>query len=121
MKLVIDMNLTPAWVAALRQGGHDAVHWSDIGDPRAADAEIMNWARDNGHVVFTSDLDFTTLLALTRAVGPSVVQLRSQDVMPDAAGDLLLRVLRDHHAALESGAVVSVDNAAARVRVLPIR
>ena len=26
----------------------------------------MAWARDNGHVVFTHDLDFGTLLALTR-------------------------------------------------------
>jgi predicted nuclease of predicted toxin-antitoxin system len=121
MKLVVDMNLTPAWVAALRQGGYDAVHWSAIGDPRAADAEIMNWARANGHVVFTSDLDFTTILALTRAVGPSVVQLRSQDVLPNAIGHIVLRVLEEHSEALASGAVVSVDSLAARVRVLPIR
>jgi predicted nuclease of predicted toxin-antitoxin system len=42
----------------------------------------MAWARENGHVVLTHDLDFGTLLALTRANGPSVVQVRAQDVLP---------------------------------------
>lgn len=43
---------------------------------------VMGWARENGHVVFTHDLDFGTLLALTRASGPSVVQVRAHDVLP---------------------------------------
>jgi len=33
----------------------------------------MSYAQDHGYVVFTHDLDFGTLLALTRARGPSVV------------------------------------------------
>lgn len=28
MKILIDMNLSPAWVSRLNQAGHDAIHWS---------------------------------------------------------------------------------------------
>ncbi len=35
MKIVIDMNLSPAWVSMLDQAGHDATHWSSLGRPDA--------------------------------------------------------------------------------------
>lgn len=44
MKLLIDVNLSPVWVAALEARGFEAVHWSEVGDLRARDVEIMNWA-----------------------------------------------------------------------------
>jgi predicted nuclease of predicted toxin-antitoxin system len=74
MKLLIDMNLPPLWVRFLREAGFEALHWSTIGDPRATDATIMDWARHAGCVVFTHDLDFSALLAATEATGPSVIQ-----------------------------------------------
>lgn len=46
----------------------------------------MNWAREREHVVFTHDLDFSAMLAATEAKGPSVLQVRSQDVLPRAIG-----------------------------------
>jgi len=121
MRLLLDMNLSPSWVGFLRESGVEAVHWSTVGDPRASDATIMAWARHGGYVVFTHDLDFSALLAATEATGPSVIQVRTQDVLPDAIGGDILRVLRAHAAALEEGAIVSVNKAASRVRVLPIR
>lgn len=63
MKILIDMNLSPAWVGFLEAQGFVAVHWSDVGDPRAPDRALMSWAREHGHVVFTHDLDFSVLLA----------------------------------------------------------
>lgn len=51
---------------------------SNIGDPRATDRVIMNWASTNGYVVFTNDLDFGILLAATQAEAPSVIQVRTQ-------------------------------------------
>jgi predicted nuclease of predicted toxin-antitoxin system len=47
----------------------------------------------------THDLDFSTVLAYTEARGPSVVQLRTQDVLPDAIGTGIVRLLREHGAA----------------------
>ena len=80
VKIVIDMNLSPLWVQLLTDAGHEAVHWSRIGAPNASDREIMAWARSNGFIVFTHDLDFGTILASTDAEAPSVFQLRTQDI-----------------------------------------
>lgn len=120
MNILVDMNLSPTWCPVLEQGGHRCVHWSDVGDPRASDESIMKWALEDGFVVFTHDLDFGAILAATRARAPSVVQLRTQDVMPSAVGRLLLRVLREHQEKLVAGALVVVDEANSRVRVLPL-
>jgi len=121
MKLLLDMNLSPMWVRFLEENGFEAVHWSTTGEPTATDAVIMAWVRDRGFVVLTHDLDFSALLASTEAVGPSVIQVRTQDVLPEAVGSDVVRVLRDHRAAPDEGAIVSIDELASRVRVLPIR
>jgi predicted nuclease of predicted toxin-antitoxin system len=65
-------------------------------------------------------IDFGALLAMTHANSPSVIQIRTQDVLPEAIAELLLRVLTDHGAALQDGAIVSVDQRLSRVRVLPV-
>lgn len=120
IKIVIDVSLSPDWVAVFTSMGRDSVHWSAVGDPRAPDTEIMAWARTNGFVVFTHDLDFGTLLALTRANGPSVIQIRRQDVLPDSMSGLIESLLMRYASELEAGALLVVDEARARVRLLPI-
>ncbi len=45
MKVVLDMNLPPSWVAFLADHGIDAVHWSSVGDPRAQDSVDHERAR----------------------------------------------------------------------------
>lgn len=79
----------------------------------------MGWARANGYVVFTHDLDFGTLLAATHARGPSVIQVRTQDIMPQSLGSRLVQILRQYESALESGALITVEESKSRVRVLP--
>lgn len=37
MKILIDMNLSPAWVSVLKEAGHTASHWSTIGLLNAPD------------------------------------------------------------------------------------
>ncbi len=114
------MNLSPEWVPYLHERGFESVHWSTIGAYTAPDREIMQWARDNACVVFTHDLDFGILLALSKAGGPSVIQVRTQDVSPAHLGPLLVAALRAHGDALERGALLNVDEAKSRVRILPI-
>ena len=121
MKVLLDMNLPPRWVGFLSEHGIEAVHWASVGDGRAPDSEILRWAAEGKCTVFTHDIDFTTLLALTGASGPSVIQLRSQDVTPEAVGDQVVAVLRAHAAALASGALITIDLVSSRVRLLPIR
>jgi len=120
MKIVIDMNLTPLWVDVLTGHGWQAVHWSTIGDPRAKDSEIMNWALTNGYIVFTHDLDFGAILAATQANAPSVIQVRTQDVMPAHLEPMILAALRQCEAELEAGALVIVHEGRLRVRMLPL-
>jgi predicted nuclease of predicted toxin-antitoxin system len=120
VKLVIDMNLSPEWVEVLQRHGWDAVHWSSVGNPRATDPEIMAWARAAPRVLFTHDLDFGAILAATRAEGPSVFQVRTQDVTPAHLEPLVVAALRSHEAALQDGALVTVDETRSRVRILPI-
>lgn len=70
--------------------------------------------------VFTHDLDFGTLLALTHANGPSVLQVRGQNVLPEHMAPLVVAALRQYEAALISGALVVVEEKKSRVRVLPL-
>lgn len=120
IKILIDMNLSPDWIQLLQSNGWPAIHWSSIGDPKAPDDAIMNWALTNGYIVFTHDLDFGTLLALTHKAGPSVIQVRSDDILPERMGDKVIAALRQHEPDLESGALVVVDESRNRVRILPI-
>ena len=120
MRLLVDMNLSPEWVGFLKSAGWEAIHWSTVGNPRAEDKEIMAWARVQKHVVFTHDLDFGTLLALTRAGSPSVIQVRTQDVTPAAIGALVVNALRQFEGTLEKGALIVLDEARARARILPL-
>ncbi len=80
----------------------------------------MAWAREQGYVVFTHDLDFSALLAMTQDSGPSVLQVRTQDLLPEAIGEHVVQVLRSHGEAFEQGAVVTIDETSARIRILPI-
>jgi predicted nuclease of predicted toxin-antitoxin system len=120
MRLLIDMNLSPQWIPVFERQGWQAVHWSSVGDARAIDRVIMDWARENSHVIFTHDLDFGTLLAVTQAGGPSVIQIRAQDIMPKHLEKIVIRVLKEYTALLESGALITVDESTSRARILPL-
>jgi hypothetical protein len=71
MKILVDMNLSPAWVPFLNGRGFQASHWSGVGAASAPDAEILEYAETHGFVLFTHDLDFGMLLAARGAKAPS--------------------------------------------------
>ena len=120
LRLLIDMNLSPDWVKLFERHQIHAVHWSTVGDSRATDRAIMAWAYANRYIIFTHDLDFGTLLALTKADGPSAIQVRAQDVLPDHLGQIVLAALQQHGELLEKGALVIVDESTVRARILPL-
>lgn len=47
-------------------------------------------------------------------------QVRTQNLSPDHLIDLVVRGLRQHEAALERGALISIDEQRLRARVLPL-
>ncbi len=121
MKILIDMNLSPDWTTAFAAENIVSVHWSTVGDPRTEDTEIMEYARANDYIVFTHDLDFGTILALTQAMSPSVVQVRAQNILPSHLANTVVAVLRANEAPLDEGALIVVDEGRARVRILPLQ
>jgi predicted nuclease of predicted toxin-antitoxin system len=121
VKVVVDMNLSPSWIDRLSEHGFDAVHWSAIGAATARDDEILAWARTNGFLVLTHDLDFTAILAATADQAPSVVQLRMQDLLSESALEAVTSALRAHSEDIAKGALLSIDESGARVRILPLR
>jgi predicted nuclease of predicted toxin-antitoxin system len=120
MNLLLDMNLSPAWKPLLEDHGWQTQHWREIGAASASDAEIMTWAKAHGCCVVTNDLDFSAILAATRASGPSVVQIRGQDLSPTILGTTLLSVLDAARYTLQRGAILTLDVRTSRIRTLPI-
>ncbi|OGP71427.1 MAG: hypothetical protein A2Y80_04950 [Deltaproteobacteria bacterium RBG_13_58_19] len=121
MKILIDMNLPPRWVQVFAAESWEALHWSEVGAPTASDREIMAWAGDKGYVVFTHDLDFSALLAATQGEGPSVIQVRTQNVLPEAIGTLVINAMKQFQHELEKGALITIDPHRARSRILPFK
>ncbi|WPL18857.1 hypothetical protein Thiowin_03948 [Thiorhodovibrio winogradskyi] len=123
MKLLLDlldMNIPEVWEPYLRKAGHEAIHWSRIGDIRAEDAVIMDWARQHEHIILTHDLDFGALLYLTKARAPSVLQIRAEHIIPRVMGESVPTALESAKIALDAGALVTIDPRRHRVRVLPL-
>lgn len=121
MNIVIDMNLSPLWVQTFTDYGYSAVHWSTVGAPNALDTEIMQWARTHNHLVFTHDLDFGTLLAVTNVYKPSVLQVRTRDVTPEYLGTIVCTTIAQHSTLIEQGVLITIDSERARVRLLPLK
>ena len=114
------MPVTPRAVEQLRVASHDAVHASDVGLATATDGDILDFARAEGRIVVTADLDYPRLLALQRADGPGVILFRGGSYTDTEMLALLDRVLaRAGELALEHSITV-VDRKRIRRRPLPI-
>ena len=120
MKVVIDMNLSVAWVAYLRERGHDAEHWSRIGGHDSEDFEIMTYCRNEDAVILSGDLDFATIHAIEGSSKPSVIQLRARNKLPASEGPLVSRALTIGARNLMLGAIVTISSTRMRVAKLPI-
>lgn len=121
MKIVLDMNIPRGWVEFLNNAGYEAIHWREIGNIRAKDTEIMEWARQNGAIVFTHDLDFGSILYSTNATAPSVIQLRMASIVPSVAGKVVLQALNSVRTKLQDGVLVTIDPKRHRIRLLPLQ
>lgn len=120
IRIVVDVSLSPSWIPAFEKHDIQAVHWSSIGDVRAPDRVVLTWARENGYVVFTHDLDYGALLAWTNESGPSVIQVRTHNVLPEHLKRVLIAAIRQYDQQLGVGAIVTVDETRGKVRLLPL-
>jgi predicted nuclease of predicted toxin-antitoxin system len=81
----------------------------------------MAYARENDYVVLTHDLDFGAILAATHGEKPSVVQIRAEDVSPDAIGKQVLAALKQMESELMKGALLNIDPKRTRMSILPLQ
>jgi predicted nuclease of predicted toxin-antitoxin system len=120
MKILVDMNLSPKWADFLIENGIEAVHWSSIGSPVTPDVEIFAYAQTHGFTVFTNDLDFGFILAITHGEKPSVIQTRTGVQGTDRIGGTVINAIKMLAADIEKGALVTIDQRKTRVTLLPL-
>lgn len=121
LQYLADMNLSPQTVSALRQEGLDIIRVSDVMPGTAADDEILHYARQQGRVIVTQDLDFSQLIALAGYDSPSLVTLRLSTSDPDSITQALRRALPQIASTLLEGSAVTIDDRRIRIRSLPVR
>ena len=120
MRILVDMNLSPKWADFLTENGIEAVHWSSIGSPAASDIEIITYAKMHDFSIFTNDLDFGFILAMTRCKKPSVIQTRTGVLGAGKIGGIVISAIKMLAADIEKGALVTIDQRKARVTLLPL-
>lgn len=81
MKLIADLNIAPRTVTFLRSLGYDVVRADNVLPPSVPDEKIVDFARANGRVVLTQDLDFSAIVALSGESVPSIISLRLRSAM----------------------------------------
>lgn len=117
---MVDECLRPALAQGLRLAGHDAVHLTELGLAGCDDQAVMERARADRRVVVSADTDFGELLAASGSNGPSVVLFRGRSHDPADLASVLLAMLPEIDADLESGAIAVIARDRVRVRSLPI-
>lgn len=121
MRLLIDENLSPRLSVILAEGGHDAEHVSKLGLTSASDSEVFKAARQQDRILLSADTDFGTLLAASRATGPSLILIRrtaNRRALELAA--LIEANLSELASDLRQGCVVVFDAGRIRIRRLPL-
>ena len=121
MRFLADAGISPRTIEFLRQRGHDAVHVRELAMQHATDRQVIEKARADERVLLTFDLDFGAILALGVLDRPSTIIFRLTDERADSVNQRLEVVLSEQAAALQSGALILVEDARYRIRFLPIR
>ncbi len=121
MRVLLDQGLPRSAAERLCNVGIDAIHTGQCGLATSSDADILEFARQQGRVVFTLDADFHTLLVMGRAAVPSVVRIRIEGLRADAIALLVQAVTKQCRDELAQGAMISVTEDRIRIRGLPIR
>jgi len=120
VNFLLNMNLPRSLGKSLKAMGHAYRHAGDIGLSQATDAEIMAEAERQREVILTHDLDYGHLLAFSGDRAPSVVIFRMRDCQTDKLYARLTQAWQEIDRPLEEGAIVILEDAATRIRKLPI-
>lgn len=120
MKFIADMGISPKTVSYLQDLGYQAVHLHQQGLDRLTDSEILEKARHEESILLTHDLDFGDLLAASGAQLPSVIIFRLRNMRPERVNVRLQDVITRYSEVLTHGAIITITEAGARIRQLPL-
>jgi predicted nuclease of predicted toxin-antitoxin system len=114
------MNIPLEYSRLLKEKGVEIILWYEVGSPMAPDEDLIRYASNNDCVILTYDLDFSAVLSITRALKPSIIQLRISYTNADRAIDMIVAAMQRYSNELAQGAILSINPKKARVRLLPI-
>jgi predicted nuclease of predicted toxin-antitoxin system len=120
MKFLLNMNMPRELGRRLATEGHEWRYVREIAMARASDAEILAEARKHRDVVVTHDLDYGHLLAFSGEPEPSVIIFRVRHTHPDILCKRLVSAWGEIEKPLLEGAIVMIEDAALRIRRLPV-
>jgi len=120
MKLLLDQGLPRSTVNFLEEAGIPAVHVGDIGMALSDDNLILEKAGNDGMTVVTLDADFHVLMALRKALKPSVIRIRIEGLKGKQLADLLQFVLSKCEIEINKGALITVKDTGIRIHLLPV-
>lgn len=121
MKFLADMGISPKTEDFLIALGFESIHLSALKLNKMLDSEILNKAKNEGFILLTHDLDFSELVAASKAKLPSVIIFRLRNMQPNNVNSTLKKIVTNHSSALKQGAIISVTDSQIRVRQLPIK
>jgi predicted nuclease of predicted toxin-antitoxin system len=120
MKFIVDMPVGASVAAWLRDQGHDAIHALEAGLDRSEDDAIVDFARQQGRVVITLDLDYPRLIALSGDAAPGLILFRDEGLKPAEICTLMARIFATLSPAEISESITVATGDALRMRKLPI-
>ncbi len=120
LRLIADVHISPLTVVSLKSQGYDIIRTTDLLPATAADAEILEFAREEARIILTQDLDFSMLVALNNYDQPSLITLRLSSAKPHFVSQRLLEVLPSLEQELIKGVAVTIDDKSVRIRKLPM-
>lgn len=97
MKLLFDHNLPPSLVVRLADLFPQSQHIYSLGMDRESDLQIREYARQNGLLIVTKDVDFSDLCVL-RGFPPKIIWIRRGNCSVQS----LEEILRGHYQDIEA-------------------
>lgn len=114
------MPLSPKTATYLNSLGYDAVHLFTLGKARATDEEIIELAKEQDRIILSTDLDFGTILACSKAVIPGIILFRIEYATVEKINIFLKKILNMVKLEDLRNSIVVVDDVRIRLRKLPI-
>jgi len=122
IRFLADENISPKTVSYLNAIGYNIIRVNEVKMNKSKDEEIIDYARVNGYVLITMDLDFGYILSYIKDNKPSVIILRLTYPEPDNVSSYLIKAFKNREITdnLIEGSVIIIEDDRIRVRRLPL-